>query len=587
MSLLTPVANRWYTRLNEATLFSGLLILVGYTLVELIFTNLQSVMPIRISPISAGLSAIAVVYGAIGFRFLSGKMSVVAGLISYLLLSASVGTLVHSTGGLESQYLLLWAVVILFSAMFGWLTLVLTWMATHVYFMLVLTGAVESIYGTPADIGRALVYLISLELPFVISFFLWYGQGNNQTDGPIAAENVGAGDISQGMLISSIAEGVVVIDDQQRIQVFNPAATDTTGWKETDARGIDYRTVLSLLDEKGKPVLVENDPIAQVFNTTQTVVNNDVRMRSHNNKILELSLVASPITNANGGVSAVVAVFRDVSEERGQERQRAEFISTASHEMRTPVAAIEGYLALALNDGVSKIDSKAREYLTKAHQSTQHLGKLFQDLLTAAKTEDGRLDFHPQVLEVGAFLDQLADAVRFAAMKKGLVMEYQSGNAEPGSSVVGVQVVRPLYYAHFDAERVREVITNLFDNAVKYTTEGKITVALTGDDNNVTIKVSDTGPGIAAEDIPHLFQKFYRVDNSETRQIGGTGLGLFIARKIVEKSGGKIWVESQVGQGSSFYVSLPRLRADQAEELKRKEAVAETPLAHVTGNVEL
>ncbi len=116
---------------------------------------------------------------------------------------------------------------------------------------------------------------------------------------------------------------------------------------------------------------------------------------------------------------------------RGEEQQRADFVSTASHEMRTPVAAIEGYLALAMNDKVAQIDSKAREYLEKAHSSTQHLGKLFQDLLTSAKAEDGRLTSHPVVTEMGSYIEQLAGDLRFGAEKKGLKMELVTNSASP------------------------------------------------------------------------------------------------------------------------------------------------------------
>jgi PAS domain S-box-containing protein len=433
-----------------------------------------------------------------------------------------------------------------------------------------------------ADPTQTVAYLIAIELPFIVSFFLWYGQGVTQGETDTLPSEVGTQDISQGMLISSIAEGVTVIDDQFRVQVFNPAAAETTGWSETDARGIDYRSVLQLTDDDGNQLPTNEDPIQRVFAKAETIVDNDVKLRTRNNKDIDLTFVASPITSANGSTVAVVAVFRDVSEERNQERQRAEFISTASHEMRTPVAAIEGYLALAMNESVSKIDSKARGYLDKAHSSTQHLGKLFQDLLTAAKSEDGRLQNNQVVTEMGTFIDELVDGMRFTAEKKGLILEYADNNA-----VAGEQSVRPLYYAHVDPERMSEVVTNLFDNAVKYTSEGKITVSLQGDDQNIVISVADTGPGIPQEDIPHLFQKFYRVDNTATRQIGGTGLGLFIARKIVEINGGKIWVESVVDTGSTFRISLPRLSAAQAETMKKQEAAAQTPLANVTANVDI
>jgi signal transduction histidine kinase len=106
---------------------------------------------------------------------------------------------------------------------------------------------------------------------------------------------------------------------------------------------------------------------------------------------------------------------------------------------------------------------------------------------------------------------------------------------------------------------------------VKYTDSGEISIGLTGDDNFVQLFIRDTGPGIPAEDIPHLFQKFYRVDNTATRTVGGTGLGLFICRKIVELYNGRIWIESTVGQGSTFYINLPRLSAQKAEQLKAQE----------------
>jgi signal transduction histidine kinase len=242
------------------------------------------------------------------------------------------------------------------------------------------------------------------------------------------------------------------------------------------------------------------------------------------------------------------------------------------------VAAIEGYLSLAMNDKVSTIDGRARGYLEKAHASTAHLGQLFQDLLNSAKAEDGRLSSHPVVLEVGAFLEQLSSDLRFIAEKKGLAMEFILGSSQTIDATNNAHTaVKPLYYVKADPDRMREVITNLFDNAVKYTDAGKVSLGLTGDQNVVQFYIRDTGPGIAAEDIPHLFQKFYRVDNSATRTIGGTGLGLYLCRKIVELYQGRIWVESTPGKGSSFFINLPRLSADAAAREQAKEAAQTTP----------
>jgi two-component system, OmpR family, sensor histidine kinase VicK len=291
---------------------------------------------------------------------------------------------------------------------------------------------------------------------------------------------------------------------------------------------------------------------------------NALNLMTKSKKTVVVSFSLSPLMDETNAVTGAIGIFQDVSQERKEESQRADFISTASHEMRTPVAAIEGYLSLALNDKVATIDTRARGYLEKAHASTQHLGQLFQDLLTSAKAEDGRLTNHPRIVEVGAFADQLTSDLRFAAEKKGLFTEFLTGNSQNVDATS--KVVRPLYYVKADPDRLREVITNLFDNAVKYTDQGKVSIGLTGNDQVVQLYVKDTGPGIPAEDIPHLFQKFYRVDSSVTRTIGGTGLGLFICRKIIELYQGRIWVESTVGKGSTFYINLPRLSTQQAEQ---------------------
>lgn len=385
--------------------------------------------------------------------------------------------------------------------------------------------------------------------------------------------------VKSDIILNTIEDGVVLVDDQQTIQLFNPGAANITGWKASDTKGLAWKSVFEFFNDKNQPVYgTQQDPMPHLLTTKETVRYSAINFRTKSGKMIVLNLVLSPILNEQKEFTGAVGIFRDVSEERKEEAQRAEFISTASHEMRTPVAAIEGYLALALNDKVSTVDARARTFLEKAHASTQHLGKLFQDLLTSAKAEDGRLTSHPEVVEVGSFLEQLVGDLRFAAEKKNLGVEFVfSANRTIDASKGGAdepKVINPLYYSYADPDRLREVITNLFDNAVKYTEEGKVSIGLTGNDQVVQFFVRDTGPGIPAEDIAHLFQKFYRVDNSATRSIGGTGLGLFICRKIVELYGGRIWVESELGKGSTFYINLPRLSTQKADALKAQEAVA-------------
>lgn len=374
------------------------------------------------------------------------------------------------------------------------------------------------------------------------------------------------------VIIDNIEDGVILIDDQQVIQLINPGAATICGWNADEAIGIDVQAVIQLVNDKGEAYANADNPFRQVFATGQNLRVNDSFIMTHERHQIPISLNLSPLLDEKTKqVTAVVAVLSDVSKERAAERQRADFISTASHEMRTPVAAIEGYLALALNDKVTTIDNRARDYLEKAHSSTQNLGKLFQDLLTSAKAEDGRLTSHPSVIELGEFLERLTDDLRLVAEKKGLFMEFISGASTTINATqnrTAERTVRPLYYVHVDPDRLREVITNLFDNAVKYTPEGKVSIGLTGNDQVVQCYVRDTGPGIPADDVPHLFQKFYRVDNSATRTIGGTGLGLFICQKIIELYNGRIWVESKIGEGSSFYINLPRLSSEKAGQLQ-------------------
>ncbi len=390
------------------------------------------------------------------------------------------------------------------------------------------------------------------------------------------ASNLNIEKAKSDIILNSIEDGVVLIDDQQVIRLFNPGASNITGWKREEAEGLDWRSIFKFVNAKNEALAEGESPFGKALGTGQTVHDDKSIVMSKSKTGVAASFSVSLLRDAEK-TTGLIGIFRDVSQERAEETQRAEFISTASHEMRTPVAAIEGYLSLALNERVANIDSRAREYLEKAHASTQHLGQLFQDLLTSAKAEDGRLTNHPRVVEVGKFLEELAEDLRFAAQKKSLFTEYIIGNntvidASSPAKTGGEHTVRPLYYAVADPDRLREVITNLFDNACKYTDEGKITLGLTGNDSIVQLYIRDTGHGIPAEDISHLFQKFYRVDNSATRTIGGTGLGLFICRKIIELYKGRIWVESKMGEGSTFYINLPRLTNQKAEELLNQEA---------------
>jgi PAS domain S-box-containing protein len=300
------------------------------------------------------------------------------------------------------------------------------------------------------------------------------------------------------IIVNTIEDGVILIDNDKQIQVFSPGASRLTGWPQNEAVGLSFDAVIKIVDDKGQAYDDAFNPFNRIFTELKPLRDNTGFLLTRSNKQVPVNVSISPLLDANQQVRAAVAIIRDETQERQEEQQRAEFISTASHEMRTPVAAIEGYLSLALSDKVSTIDSRARDYLEKAHSSTTHLGQLFQDLLTSAKAEDGRLSNHPGVVEIGSFLQKLVEDLKFSAQKKGLSIDFVMGTSEliDATNAAEKKVIKPLYYVYADADRLSEVITNLFDNAVKYTDAGKVSLGLTGDPKVVQLFVRDTGPEI-------------------------------------------------------------------------------------------
>jgi two-component system sensor histidine kinase VicK len=388
-------------------------------------------------------------------------------------------------------------------------------------------------------------------------------------------KNLKQEDIEADFILDTIEDGVVMIGHDGLVHMFNPAAGMISGWAPAEAVGLDYKGVLNLVDDKAQPLAGNQNPFTQALATGQTSRDSNTVLAAKDNRKIPLSVIVSPVRDAAGQPNgSVVGVFRDIAKDKEDEARRSDFISTASHEMRTPLAAIEGYLALALNPKTAQIDDNARNLLEKASNSTKHLGELFRDLLTSSKAEDGRLMSYPTVVEIGEILEQVAEAAKFPAGSKGLELKY----AVSADSSAGGKVMRPLYYAFVDVNRIREVFQNIVDNAIKYTNEGLVTVRLTGDATVTQVQVQDSGIGIPTEDIGHLFQKFYRVDNSSTRTIGGTGLGLFICKKVVELYNGRIWVESEYGKGSTFFINLPRLNAQQALDIQKNQAATISPM---------
>lgn len=569
---MQAVEDKWYLLYRWMAAGWASIFLVGSILSWTIpsLSGFQS--SLGLNYVSGITSFLVIIYAVFYYDKIAKKSSHVdAMLIQAFIQALGLINVTQAAGGLGSIYAVAWVLMALLSGMFGLLgTGGVAFMTAFYYVLQTSRANGDSRYDMAATAA-----FIAILVASVISYYFWkrkYIDPDNVQIMQLTGQLKTTKQQSE-ILIQSISDGVMLIMPDNSISIMNPAAATMTGSTIEEAKNAQYSSVLKLQLDNGNPLEASEHPIILAMKST-IPINKTLQLTAKDNKTITISLAASPILD-NGKTIGVVAVMRDVSTSYQEEKQRAEFISTASHEMRTPVAAIEGYLALAMNEKVSKIDPHARSYLEKAHESTTHLGKLFQDLLMSAKAEDGRLVSHPQPVEMGAYVEQLAESFKFSADKKGLLTDFTFGGGNQGGSVS--TTVRPLYYVNVDPDRIREVVTNLFDNAVKYTPSGKVSLGLTGNDDVVQIYIKDTGPGIPATDLPHLFQKFYRVDNSATRTIGGTGLGLFICRKIVELYHGRIWVESQVGQGSTFYINLPRLTSERAAELATQIAQSQTP----------
>lgn len=522
-----------------------------------------------LSLITSAISGVHILYASILYYFIKRNAPQYGALASLMIPTLVTIATIQVTGGFGSPWMAVWLLLTAFSGMFGIAVAGFYAFMISVYFAMAAVGGL----GFEINLIQSAIYVLATYLVSILSWLFWrrfyIGEQHNEKTIKLRGE-LKAEQLKSDILLNSITDGVMVIDSNGVISLMNPAAGTITGWPYEDGLNLQYQSILKFVhteNNKETPNDPANHPFAKALSTGKSFRDSNATLVTKDDNRVSLSIVASPIADSKGTVSGAVAVFRDVSKEKAEERRKAEFISTASHEMRTPVAAIEGYLSLALNDKVSKVDEKARSYLVKAHESTQHLGQLFKDLLTAAKSEDGRLVNNPEVVEMGEFLDRLAEDLRFSAEEKKLQFKFVVAGDESGGSMV-----RPLCYTLVDPERMREVITNLVSNAIKFTAQGGVTLGLRAEPDFLQISIRDTGFGIPKEDIPHLFQKFYRVDNSNTRTVGGTGLGLYISRSIIELYKGKIWVESEEGKGSTFYINLPRMSESEAKAAEQKQA---------------
>ncbi len=353
----------------------------------------------------------------------------------------------------------------------------------------------------------------------------------------------------------SIGDGVITTDAHERIALFNSVAEQITGWTQADAVGKPLSQVFRLFNEVTQQPSA--DPARRVIETGLVVgLTAGTVLLAKNGKPTPISSTIAPIRDHTGNLTGVVLVFRDITRLKQSEtdliqakqaaeeanRAKTEFLAHMSHEIRTPIHGIIGVTALALD---TSLTAEQREYFNTIQNSADVLLQVISDILDLSKIEMGRLELEALDFDLRATVEQAVEVMAFRAHTKGLELIAHLARNVP-TLLVG------------DAGRLRQVLVNLIGNAVKFTERGYVLVQASADTETVDqvcvhFVVQDTGIGISPEKQSLIFEAFRQADGSTTRRYGGSGLGLTIARNLVEQMGGRIWVESELGKGSQFH----------------------------------
>jgi two-component system phosphate regulon sensor histidine kinase PhoR len=334
----------------------------------------------------------------------------------------------------------------------------------------------------------------------------------------------------QGRILEAMQEGVVVVDRAGRIVLVNPA----------------LRSMLLVGAEAVGKLLIETVRHAQIDDLVEDARAVEgavpVEIELPGLKPRRLLVHASPLAGDDGGL---LFVFVDVTEVRRLESLRRDFVANASHELRTPVAAVRSATE-TLRSGALDDPGAAIRFVDIIERNAMRLQSLVEDMLELSKLESNEFKLKRERVELGSVVPIVLALFRERAEKKGVRLTAEL--APDASAVEG------------DPRALEHVLSNLVDNAVKYCPPGtRVLVSATKlDEERIRLVVSDTGPGIPPEHLPRVFERFYRVDAGRSRELGGTGLGLSIVKHMVEAMRGKVSVESEVGKGSTFTVSLPR-----------------------------
>jgi len=342
-------------------------------------------------------------------------------------------------------------------------------------------------------------------------------------------------------IIENSADGVMILDGQWKIQTANRSLEQMLGRHRSEIVGRTCAEVLQLVTPQGAPVCTGCCPLEALGPGPHPYV--EGAHTTPDGRRIHLGITYSVLRTPDGSLREAIANVRDITRMKEAEEVKSTFVSIVSHELKTPVAIIKGYASTLRREDANWDPDTLTRGLQVIEEESDRLDNLISNLLEASRIQAGGLQLNLAPLEIVGMVRKLAEGFRPQTDQHTFEVEFPAD-------------FPPVWV---DYERMRMVLSNLIANAIKYSPHGgTIRIGGWGEQDRVVIYVADQGIGIAEAEFEHIFERFYRVDNRASRTTAGTGLGLYLCKAVVEAHGGEIWVKSQVGQGSTFFFSLPR-----------------------------
>lgn len=344
-------------------------------------------------------------------------------------------------------------------------------------------------------------------------------------------------------IIHSIADAVMVVDHEGIIRVFNPGAERVTGYRKDEALGVAYHILMRFVSEKDMTHIYHL--VEDTMSTGEiAVLPAGIVLVGKDGKVIPVTDSAAPLKDKRGKVFGVVIIFRDNTKERAIDRAKSEFVSLASHQLRTPPTGIKWYANMLLEEEVGSITPDQRSYLEEIIFNNQRMIDVVNAMLSASRLELGTFSAKPEETDAVKLVESILNELLPQIKSKMLVVERHFPDTP--------------FTVMIDPTLLRMILQNLIVNSVKYTSaNGTITITLEPDAHKLEISVADTGCGIPHDEQGKIFTKLFRANNARVLDPSGTGLGLYIVKRIVDELGGTIRFESEESRGTTFFVLLP------------------------------